>query len=140
MTPSRLVVAVLLFLLFAQAVSGNCLTPAWESRIPPGPSGVFSTTMVVGDFDGDGIADAVFVRTNVASDTATFQRGRGNGYFATPVDLYTSTLAGVNKPWGIKHVVARDLNRDGKLDLLLLENLTRLVFLAGNGDGTFANP
>lgn len=140
MTPSRLVVAALFFLLFAQASSGDCLTPSWESRIPPPPAGIFSTTMIVGDFDGDGIADAVFVRGNVASDTATFQRGKGNGFFAAPVDIYTSTLAGVNKPWGIKHAVARDLNRDGKLDLLLLENLTHLVFLAGNGDGTFASP
>jgi hypothetical protein len=140
MTRSRLVVAVLSFLLVAQVASGDCLTPAWELRIPtPSPAGSFDHTMIVDDFDGDGIADAVFLRWNNFSQTAIFQRGRG-GLFAAPVDIYTSAPAGVHNPWGIQHAVARDLNRDGKLDLLLLENLKRLVFLPGNGDGTFATP
>lgn len=121
--------------------AGDCLTPSWELRVPtPPPGGNFRTTMVLGDFDGDAITDAVFIRSNIADDTATFQRGIGNGFFATPVDIYTSTPAGVHNPWGISHAVARDLNRDGKLDLLVLENLRRLVFLPGNGDGTFASP
>src|ERR1700741_197655 len=135
MTPSRSV-AVLSFFLFAQMAAGDCLRPAWELRTPtPAGAGSSHTTMVVDDFDGDGIADAVVVRTNFPIDTAMFQRGRGNGFFATPADIYTTAPIG-----GIKHAIAKDLNRDGKLDLLLQENLKRLVFLAGNGDGTFASP
>ncbi len=140
MSRSRSVVAALFFLLFGQAAAGDCLRPAWELRTPPPPAGSFRTTMVIDDFDGDEIADAVFVRSNVADHTATFQRGRGNGFFATPVDIYTSTPASIHDPRGLHHAIAKDLNRDGKLDLLLLENLVRLVFLPGNGDGTFADP
>jgi hypothetical protein len=142
MTRSRSVVAVLLFLLFAQAAAGDCLRPAFELRTPP-PPGHFDRTMVVDDFDGDGLDDAVFVRTHPDRyflNTATFQRGMGDGLFATPVDIHTNTLTSAHRRWGIQHVVARDLNQDGHLDLLLLENLAYLVFLAGNGDGTFASP
>jgi Bacterial Ig-like domain (group 3)/FG-GAP-like repeat len=141
MTRSRSVVAALLLFLLAQAASGDCLTPLWEPRAPLPPVGPVSrSTVVVDDFDGDGIDDVVFARANVASDTVLLQRGRGNGLCDPPAAIYTTSLAGVNNPWGLQHAVARDLNRDGKLDLLLYENLTHLVFLPGNGDGTFAGP
>jgi hypothetical protein len=139
MTPSRSVVAALFFLLFAQTAAGDCLRPAWELRTPPPPAGSFRTTMVIDDFDGDAIADAVFIRENAVDHTATFQRGRGDGFFAAPADIYTSTQPGVQNPRGLYHAIAKDLNGDGKLDLLLLENLVRLVFLPGNGDGMFAD-
>jgi hypothetical protein len=141
MPRSRSVVAALLFLLFAQLASGDCLTPAWESGIPPLPSaGNFRFTTVFDDFDGDGLADAVFVRTVGVTDTAIFQRGRGNGFFAPPADIYTARPSGIHLGRTIQHVIARDLDRDGKLDLLLLENHEHMVFLQGNGDGTFAGP
>ena len=139
MPRSRSVVAALI-LLFAQAAAGDCLTPSWELIPTLPPAGSFRPTMVVDDFDGDGIADTILVRSHVTGDTATFQRGRGNGFFAAPVDIYIATQAGIHGPRGLYHALARDLNRDGKLDLLLLENLTRLVYLPGNGDGTFADP
>lgn len=137
----RSVVTALLFILFAHAAAGDCLTPAWESRTAqffPGTS--FRTVMVVDDFDGDVLDDAVFIRTNNFADTVMLQRGRGNGFFAAPADLYTAAPAGLSTERRIHHAVARDLNGDGKLDLLFHENLKRLVFLPGNGDGTFANP
>ena len=140
MTRSRLVVAALFLLLFTQTAAGDCLRPAWEWRTPPPPAGSFRTTMIVDDFDGDGIVDAVFVRSNAVDQTATFQRGRGNGFFAAPADLYTSTPASIHGARGLYHAIAKDLNGDGKLDLLLNENLVRLVFLPGNGDGTFGEP
>lgn len=134
MTRSRSVVAALLLLLFAQAAAGECLTPPWELRSPALPSpGLPDPMMVVGDFDEDGIADAVFVRLEYTGHTVTLQRGTGNGFFAAPVDI-RAYLQPV-----ISQIAAKDLNRDGKLDLLFLENRARLVFLPGNGDGTFAN-
>jgi hypothetical protein len=141
MPEPRPVVAALLFLLFAQAAAGDCLTPVWELGAPPfPPAGSFRLTTVFDDFDGDGIADAVFVRTVGVTDTATFQRGRGNGFFATPADIYTATPSGIHLGRTIQHVIARDLDRDGRLDLLLLENHEHVIFLQGNGDGSFANP
>ncbi len=135
MARSRFVVAVLWFLLFAQAASGDCLTPVWESRSPT-PSNAGRTILIVGDFDGDGIADTVFVRSDYPfGDTVALERGKGNGFFATPVDIYTAPQLR-----GFQQAMARDLDRDGKLDLLLLEELRRLVFLPGNGDGTFGSP
>ena len=141
MTRSRFVVAALLFLLFVQTAAGDCLTPAWESHLEQfAPASAFRTVMVVDDFDGDGIDDVVFIRTTNFADTVFLQRGRGNGFFAAPADLYTAAPAGISTERRIHHAVAKDLNGDGKLDLLFHENLERLVFLPGNGDGTFANP
>jgi hypothetical protein len=138
MTLSRFFVAAFLLLMVLPA-SGDCLTPAWE-RIPPlPPAGNVRVTMVVDDFDSDGMDDAVFVRTGIG-DTATFQRGKGNGFFASPVDIYTTSPADIHTERKIHDAIAKDLNRDGKLDLLLVENHARLVFLPGNGDGTFASP
>ena len=140
MIRSRSVVAALFLLLFTQTAAGDCLRPAWESRPLLPAAGTFRTTMVLDDFDGDGIDDVILIRANAANQTATFQRGRGSGFFAAPADLYTSAPASIHSPRGLYHAVAKDLNGDGKLDLLLLENLVRLVFLPGNGDGTFADP
>lgn len=130
--------ASLFLVLLAGSASADCLTPAWEVGTPLPSVGSVSTTTVVDDFDGDGNADVVFVRSD-AGQRATLQRGKGNGFFATPVDLYAAPWVSFSQP-AIHHVLARDLNRDGNPDLLLVENRTRLVFLPGNGDGTFANP
>lgn len=125
-------VASLFLVLFARISGADCLTPAWQSRIAPLPvSGNVGETMAVGDFDNDGIADAVIVRSAFA-DNAMYHRGRGDGYFEAPVAIFSGPT--------IRHFVARDLNLDGNLDLLFVEDRARMVFVAGKGDGTFASP
>jgi hypothetical protein len=84
------------------------------------------TGFVSADFDGDGHADVV-VSSVVSSDHLLFLRGLGDGTFATGVPI-----AG----FGSAHMVATDLNGDGKVDLLSGGLDTRL----GTGDGTFQAP
>ena len=88
----------------------------------------FPTSIVVGDFNGDGLLDLAFADLNGVE----IALGNGDGTFketaaspiAVPSELYSLTVG--------------DFNRDGKLDLAGLDNYNdRIVLLNGAGDGTF---
>jgi hypothetical protein len=88
----------------------------------------FPTSIVVGDFNGDGIADLAFSDLNGVE----IALGNGDGTFnetpASPIivpdELYSLRIG--------------DFNHDGKLDLAGLDNYAgRIVLLQGAGDGTF---
>ncbi|HZP62457.1 MAG TPA: FG-GAP-like repeat-containing protein [Terriglobales bacterium] len=85
-----------------------------------------STTLAVGDFDGDGKLD-------VADATNSLQifLGNGDGTFRSPTNYLSST--------GTLFVTTADFNGDGKLDLAV-SDLNGLYILLGNGDGTFQTP
>ena len=89
--------------------------------------------LAVGDFNNDGKLD-VLGTSSFAADLAVIL-GNGNGSFGLPL----------NSPVGVFNSVATafavaDFNRDGKLDVAVLElqNTYALQILAGNGDGTFS--
>ncbi len=76
-----------------------------------------------GDFDRDGNADLV-AATGGASVRVLF--GNGDGTFDAPLSVTTTSSA---------MVVAADVNRDNKLDLILRNGV-----VLGNGDGSFGAP
>jgi hypothetical protein len=80
------------------------------------------------DVNGDGNLDLIVAGSNYGSSLLVFL-GNGDGTFKNPMfgpsDNYTS------------QAVVEDLNRDGKLDVAIGTN-NGIAFLAGNGDGTFA--
>lgn len=93
------------------------------------PLDYFPTSIVVGDFNGDGVLDLAFSDLNGVE----IALGNGDGTFnetpASPIrvpsELYSLTVG--------------DFNHDGKVDIAGLDNYNdRIVLLTGARDGTFA--
>jgi Bacterial Ig-like domain (group 3)/FG-GAP-like repeat len=89
----------------------------------------FPTSVVVGDFNGDGVLDLAFSDLNGVE----IALGNGDGTFketpaspiAVPTELYSLQVG--------------DFNHDGKADVAGLDDyFGQIVVLLGNGDGTFA--
>ncbi|MFY0581717.1 FG-GAP repeat domain-containing protein [Cystobacter fuscus] len=86
-----------------------------------------------GDVNGDGKPDLVFIAVSETSSgrEARLLIGRGDGTFEPPVSLATGSL--------LRQAVLADLDRDGKLDVMVLRSGTGVgaQVLMGRGDGTF---
>jgi hypothetical protein len=102
----------------------------------PYATGINPQWLVAADFNGDGRLDLATANygPDYSNGTVSVFSGNGDGTFQSQVQ-YT---AGVN-PFGI---MAADLNRDGKVDLVVVNNNggfgVRVLF--GNGDGSFQSP
>jgi hypothetical protein len=93
--------------------------------------------MVAGDFNGDGKLDLAFAEvTGIYVGSVQVALGNGDGTFQTP-------LAPISTGTGTFFLATADLNHDGKLDLVAINNLSttnNVSVLLGNGDGTFQAP
>ena len=88
-----------------------------------------AVSLVVGDFNGDGILD--FASADLVENTVTILLGNGDGTFTAK-----STLSVGVEP---SSVAVGDFNSDGIQDLAVANNSDNTVsILLGNGDGTFA--
>lgn len=86
--------------------------------------------LAVGDFNGDGRPDIA----TAAGTTISVLINNGNGTFGTPIN---ETITG-----NIQALAAADINRDGKLDLVVPFGgaTAGVAILPGNGNGTFGTP
>jgi hypothetical protein len=102
------------------------------------PVGVNPTSLVAADFNGDGILDlATTNRPDFFSPASvSVLLGNGNGTFRPAINSPTGPAPGF--------LVAGDLNRDGHVDLVTLDQPTSPISLVsvllGNGDGSFRPP
>ena len=96
--------------------------------------------LLAGDFNAHGHTDIIAILPspsigNTAIDSQIFfYKGNGDGSFqpaSAPVDLQAR---------GALHAVAADFNSDGHLDVIVSLSGNALVFVPGNGDGTFGTP
>jgi hypothetical protein len=86
--------------------------------------------MVAADLNGDGKLDLV---TSNSNGIVSVFLGKGDGTFQTEHDYVVGSTRDE-----LTSVVAVDLNRDGKLDLVVSDfELASAAVLLGNGDGTF---
>jgi len=96
-------------------------------------AGMSPNWVTVGDFNGDGKLDLAVANGDVAcvgcQSGFTILLGNGDGTFRAPATIF----GGLNPD----SIATADLNGDGKLDLILLDNLGRFYVFLGNGDGTF---
>jgi hypothetical protein len=98
------------------------------------PTGVFTSGIVTGDFNQDGIPDvaAMSQGSGADGDVAVFL-GNGDGSFQAPVDNVLGTF-----PVAIG---MGDFDRDGVLDFATIDYFVASVYISlGNGDGTFKTP
>jgi VCBS repeat protein len=107
-------------------------------------AGVAPNSVVTGDFNGDGMLDLIAADScqNSACDTVgvvTVLLGNGDGTFHGRKKFQAG-------PFGTSalFVTSGDFNKDGKLDLLVINNginvFGTVSVLLGNGDGSFQPP
>jgi hypothetical protein len=103
-------------------------------------------SIAVGDFNGDGIADAAIASSETFVDPESGERqttgavtiflGTGGGLFGAPTVI--------NPVPGARSILVGDFNGDGRPDLLTVnstaDNHDSISVLLGNGDGTFQRP
>lgn len=85
------------------------------------------------DFDGDGRVDIAVLFANNFVGGANWIRGRGDGTF----DRAVRTSLGAVDDAVPRLLAPGDFNRDGLLDLGVVTDDERLIFLRFQGDGTF---
>lgn len=113
---------------FVSILLGNgdgTFQPQVEYSSAQGPNSVG-----IGDFNRDGKLDLAVAAGNGGGGTqVSVLLGNGDGTFGSPVNYST----GLNPD----AVVAADFNKDGILDLAVLNNIGSVSILLGNGNGTF---
>ena len=110
------------------ALGNGVATLNWQNPQSPA-TGTQPGSIVLGDFNGDGVLDMAV--TNGGDNTLTILLGKGDGTFtATASSPQTGTYP--------SFVTVGDFNRDGKADLAVANlNSNNVTILLGNGDGTF---
>jgi Bacterial Ig-like domain (group 3)/FG-GAP-like repeat len=120
-------------LLLGSAPVSPALTQPTYTLPSPVPSPVPTDTVVIGDFNNDGIPDLAGINgvEFVGTPTLVILLGKGDGTFTTT----SMVLPNADFP---AIGTAGDFNGDGNLDLAITGDYGAI--LLGHGDGTFSDP
>jgi hypothetical protein len=105
-----------------------------QSAAYPAPQNFRPSSPILADFNGDGKLDLAFV--DLPQSAVAVMLGNGDGTFRNQASYSTG-------PGGVCFALAGDFNHDGNQDLIAIgcaEPGAMITFLAGQGDGTFADP
>ena len=127
---------LLRFVVFGICVSPGLQVFATTARFQAGQSysaGITPHGVVIADFNKDGKQDVVVVSSSGTTQNVYVLLGNGDGTLQPPNVISANG--------SLYAVAAGDFNRDGNLDLAVVDNANSAVLiLLGNGDGTFAQP
>jgi hypothetical protein len=129
------VLVVSVFVFIAPAEAQISFVEPLKSWVTPGSQdGAYG--VAVADFNGDGKPDVAFLQVTSGVYYVSVMLGSGNGTFAAPVNVFTFPANDFSLG-----ILARDFNGDGKMDIAFtVRQLNEIVFLPGNGNGTFGTP
>ena len=127
----------------AVLLSNNDNTGTFQAETDVAMGGGQPEYVAVGDLNGDGKPDLVLSMNSGASfpSALVVALGNGDGTFQAPTAYASSAQEGGLGRAFVANVQMFDLNGDGKLDLIYINNEFGTVgVMTGNGDGTFAAP
>ena len=86
----------------------------------------------IGNFNGDGLPDEAYITPSYNPPATSITVLLNNGPYIAPTPVVTSGLTCTPQS-----LVAGDMNKDGKLDLVFTCTQGYIVVMFGNGNGTF---
>lgn len=108
------------------------------------PSVQYTVSLLVADLNGDGLPDVVVSNAFARPEALSVFLNNGDGSLRLASQLETMPVTGGDR---IQVVLGADVNKDGRLDLIVAETWigsgsirTRVRIWPGQGDGTFAAP
>ncbi len=88
--------------------------------------------IAAGDVNNDGKLDLVTI--SYGANRVSVLLGNGDGTFQSPLERFDDAVGNLSK------MRLRDMDGDGKLDLVIAGDYPKLAIERGNGDGTFQPP